>query len=105
MPDDDATRSRRYRRHKAGDHSMCQHDRHGPVLPALRAIPAPEPEGELDSRAELVLLARQLAAAYSADPSNWALARELRTTLLALPEPPGPADPLDVLREMAARVS
>ena len=70
MPDDDATRSRRYRRHKAGDHSMCQHDRHGPVLPALRAIPAPEPEGELDSRAELVLLARQLAAAYSADPSN-----------------------------------
>jgi hypothetical protein len=90
MPDTDATRAARYRRHRAGDHSMC---RHAP----LRAVSGSESElaAPLDPQAELLLLARRLAAAYAADPGNSNLARELRQTLLCIQLPDDPDDPLD----------
>jgi hypothetical protein len=96
VADSDATRSRRYRLHRSGDHSQCRHER-------VRAVPD-LPAGELDTQAELLALARRLAGAHEADPGNAAVARELRATLLALPDAPA-ADPLDELRDMAARVS
>jgi hypothetical protein len=100
MPDNGATRSRRYRLHRSGDHSLCRHER----VQAVRAVPD-LPEGDLDAQAELVALARRLAAAHEADPGNAAVARELRCTLLALPAPEGPADPLEELRALASSVS
>jgi hypothetical protein len=100
MPDSDATRSRRYRLHRGGDHSQCRHDR----VQAIQAVPD-LPEGDLDAQAELVALARRLAAAHEADPGNAAVARELRMTLQVL-EAPGPdVDPLEELRELSRRVS
>jgi hypothetical protein len=54
--------------------------------------------GEFDPEAELRRLADQLAEAYRQDPSNAALARELRATLLALPPGPEGPDELELLR-------
>lgn len=45
----------------------------------------------LDPVMEMTQLAKQLAAAYEADPSNALLARELRMTLQSL-KPPATAD-------------
>jgi hypothetical protein len=94
VPDSEALRSRRKRRHAAGDHSIC---RHGPVALPVRLVPAGEAEG-LDVVAAMRELAVRLAAAYEAQPANALLARELRATLLALaglaPAAGGP-DPLD----------
>ncbi len=90
MRDDDATRARRYRRHRQGDHTLCRH----------AVVPAPVPDvtpGEIDARAELEALAARLAAAHRADPGNPGLARELRTTLLSL----GPSVPeVDLLDQL-----
>lgn len=106
MPDSGALRQRRHKAHQAGDHRLC---RHGPVdgaRPVLAAAPDPADAGEFDPRAELVALARDLGAAYRAEPSNASLARELRATLLAIPVPEDPSiDPLDELRDIARRVS
>jgi hypothetical protein len=103
MADSSAVRNRRYRLHKAGDHTLC---RHGPVVcdPVAPAQPA---EGAVDPAAELEGLARRLAVAHVADPGNAALARELRITLqaLAAAEPDGADDPLEELRDLARRVS
>jgi hypothetical protein len=81
MVDSDALRSRRKRAHTAGDHHLC---RHWPVPTAVSRLPAPDPSNDLDPAAEMRLLAGRLSAAYTADPGNAALARELRVTLLAV---------------------
>jgi hypothetical protein len=100
MADSEAVRSRRKRRHAAGDHSIC---RHGPVALPLRVVAPGEAEG-LDVAAAMRELAVRLAAAYEAQPANALLARELRATLLALAGLPaageGEVDPLDELRAM-----
>ncbi len=76
------------RAHKAGDHSLCKRcavKRAGPEI-----IKPAEPVA--DAEAGLRLLAGQLTAAYSADPGNALLARELRMTLQALMAPGGGVD-------------
>ena len=83
MADSNALRSRRKRGHAAGDHSLCRHRPQPGVVP-----PPPDPGDDFDPAAEMRALAGRLAAAYAADTSNTALARELRVTLLAL----GPGD-------------
>lgn len=80
MADSEAVRSRRKRAHAAGDHSLC---RSGCAALKLAAPPADVPPTE-DPKAEMRLLAAQLAQAYRADPGNANLARELRMTLQAL---------------------
>lgn len=50
-------------------------------------------------------LARRLAAVHEANPADAALARVLKETLLAIPAPEGPADPLEELRELARELS
>src|SRR5438309_595744 len=107
MADSPAVRQQRHRRHKSGDHSLCRagcgdHDRR--QLAPVRPLSAPA--ADLDPRAELIDLARRLAAAHEADPARADVARELRATLLAIEAAePAAADPIDELREMAARVS
>lgn len=107
MADSDAVRQRRYRRHKAGDHSLCRQGCGDTPVRQLTAVrPADIPAGGLDPRAEMTELARRLAAAHEADPSRADVARELRATLLAIEAAEEPAaDPMDELRAMAARVS
>jgi hypothetical protein len=79
MADSQALRSRRCRKHQAGDHSLCRHDaRSGPP-----AVPLVVPEG-IEPHTALVALACRLEAAHVADPANERLARELRATLLVL---------------------
>jgi hypothetical protein len=77
-------RQARRRRHKAGDHSTCRRgcqDARG----SLKIAEVPAGSGEsLDPGAALRNLACQLQAACAADPGNSALAREYRSTLLAL---------------------
>jgi hypothetical protein len=61
------------------------------------------PDGPVDARVSLEGLARRLEAAHEADPSDAAVARELRATLLALPAGEAPAeddDPLAELRDL-----
>jgi hypothetical protein len=80
LADPAALRTRRYRLHQAGDHSLCK------GCAVLRAGPAAA-EGAAqvtDPVAGLRLLAGQLTAAYQAEPGNALLARELRMTLQAL---------------------
>ncbi len=87
MADSGAVRQARYKRHQAGDHSTCKHDR------PLRLAPAPPPDPDFDAAAELRALAARLSAAYAADTGNAALARELRVTLQALAPDAGAVDP------------
>jgi hypothetical protein len=84
MSDSDAVRQMRRRRHKGGDHSMCRRGCQDARVP-LQLAPVPVGSGEdLDPVTGLRDLAAQLQAACRADPMNSALARELRSTLLAL---------------------
>lgn len=80
MADPGSVRSRRYRLHKAGDHSLCVR------CAVLRADPGVVAEAVpvTDPAAGLRLLAGQLTVAYGADMGNALLARELRMTLQAL---------------------
>ncbi|SRR6266581_1174695 len=107
MADSDALRAKRHRRHKAGDHSMCRPGcGNGQARQLASVRPIAAPSGDLDPRAELVDLARRLASAHEAEPHRADVARELRATLLAIEAAePAAADPMDELREMAARVS
>jgi hypothetical protein len=107
VADSDALRARRHRRHKAGDHSACRQDCEDRATRQFAPVrPVTAPAGDLDPRAELIGLARRLAAAHEADPQRADVARELRATLLAIEAAePAAADPMDELREMAARVS
>jgi hypothetical protein len=79
VADSGSVRTRRYRLHQAGDHSLCKQcaalrEPSGPVTPAELGAPA----------AELRELAARLAGAHRADPGNALLGRELRLTLQAL---------------------
>lgn len=105
MADSPATRSRRYRQHKAGDHSLCKpgcQPRSGEFGENLRALPpVPEGSGTFDADTELRRLADQLAGAYTADPQNALLARELRMTLQSLKPQAAKATPLqEFLRDL-----
>jgi hypothetical protein len=104
MADSAAVRSRRYRWHKAGDHSLCRHE----LAVCDVETPAPAVESALDPGAELERLARRLTVAHQQDPGNAALARELRITLQALaaaePDGAGDDDPLAELRALADAV-
>jgi len=92
VADSGAVRTARYKRHKAGDHSLCRHGSR-PVSP----LPTLDP-GELDPARELRVLASRLAVAYEADSGNAALARELRATLLAIV--PGTDETDQALKEL-----
>jgi hypothetical protein len=96
MADDGATRTRRWKVHKRGDHHLC-----GPRCDALSvAVTAPVPgdvgDGPVDVDAALERQARRLEAACEAAKGNAVLERELRATLLALR---GPGESVD--RELA----
>jgi hypothetical protein len=80
MADSGATRQARYKRHKAGDHSLCRHDRPYGLAPVVPI----EVDPDFDPHLEMRKLAGRLAIAYQAGPGNAALARELRATLLAI---------------------
>lgn len=105
MADPVALRVRRSRLHKAGDHSLCKRCAvvrgEGAPLAPVRGLPP----ARLDAAAELRALAARLAAAHERDPANALLARELRATLLAIPEERPAGNVMDELRQMASRVS
>jgi hypothetical protein len=84
MADDGATRTRRWKLHKQGNHSMCRGScsiaRGSPTI-----VPVPSGSGkDLDPDASMRDLAARLEVAHRADPGNGVLARELRSTLLVL---------------------
>jgi hypothetical protein len=99
MADSDVVRSRRYRAHRQGDHTLCKHP---PVPRPVVVLPVPGGQ-DLDPVAELRQLAADALADYRANPGNAGLVREARLTLQALM---GVAtdiaddDPLDELRRM-----
>jgi hypothetical protein len=76
------------RAHKAGDHSLCRpgcgKNRRVAAAPVSLAAVRGGSAGNLDPRRAMTGLALRLEAAHEADPSNAAIARELRVTLLAL---------------------
>ena len=82
MADSDAVRSRRYRLHRAGNHSLCRDCGHRPPLQAAGGDVQEVPE--VDPAAGMARLAATLAEAYEASPGDAMLARELRMTLQAL---------------------
>jgi len=89
MADSGATRTRRWKLHKAGDHSECKGC---DALSGAAAVPvAPVPGDALaspvDAQAALEKQARRLEAACEANPGNALLEKELRATLLALRGP------------------
>jgi hypothetical protein len=87
MADSDAVRQQRRRRHLAGDHSACRRGCQAARV-SLKIAPVPPGSGrDLDPSAALRDLAAQLREACAADPSNAALSREYRATLLALSPP------------------
>jgi hypothetical protein len=103
MADSGAARNRRYRKHRAGDHSLCRHDaRSGSQGVAAALLASPDGDSaEIDARVALVALARRLEAAHVAAPDAWQLARELRACLLVLlPAQDDDAEP-DFVAELA----
>jgi hypothetical protein len=85
VADSDALRQRRRKAHVQGDHSLCRRCtvvKPRPVFPVTDLAPG---AGEVkDAAAELRQLAFRLVAAHTADPANGVLAKELRSTLVAL---------------------
>jgi hypothetical protein len=104
MADSGAVRTARYKRHKAGDHSMCRHLRDYAPRP-VAVLPAPGGQ-DLDPVAELRQLAADALADYRANPGNAQLVREARLTLQALMGVAADMsdDPLAELQQMAAGV-
>jgi hypothetical protein len=102
MADSGATRTRRWKLHKAGNHSECKGC---DVLKGTAAAPGHRetPEGPVDAQALLERQARRLEAACESQPGNAALEKELRATLLALRGPGEGAD--DELAEFDAAFS
>jgi hypothetical protein len=91
MADSGATRTRRWKLHKAGNHSECRD------CDALRGavtarLPGDGLEGPVDPQASLEAQARRLEAACEESPGNAALEKELRATLLVLRVPGETAD-------------
>lgn len=108
VADSDSLRTRRHRRHKRGDHSLCRHGEDG-ARPELASVPVAAGGGELDPAAALQQLARRLEAAHEADPADAAVARVLKDVLLALPgaqraAPVPDDDPLAEIRALADAV-
>lgn len=94
MADSEALRQRRRKAHVHGDHSLCRRCtvvKPRPVFPVADLAPG---SGEVtDAAGELRQLAYRLVAAHQADPANGILAKELRSTLVALlPKGEGKAD-------------
>src|SRR2546430_10620386 len=86
MADDGATRTRRWKLHKQGDHSECRRcDARRP----LAAVPAPTAPGGggIDPAVSLRALAERPEAAHTEDPGNPLLARELPGTVQAIGAP------------------
>jgi hypothetical protein len=80
MADSGALRQQRYKRHRAGDHSLCRRcDGRSAV-----AVPSVPGDARVDPGASLEALAARLEAAHEADPGNAQIARELRATLMVL---------------------
>jgi hypothetical protein len=86
MADDGATRTRRWKLHKAGDHSLCRRCDARRPLAAVPAAGTLAPRG-IDPAVSLRALAERLEAAHTEDPGNALLARELRVTLQAIGAP------------------
>ena len=86
MADDGATRTRRWKLHKQGDHSLCRRCDARRPLAAVPASSAPGGSG-IDPAVSLRALAERLEAAHTEDPGNALLARELRVTLQAIGAP------------------
>jgi hypothetical protein len=86
MADSGATRTRRWKLHKAGDHSECKgcDARRGTVA---APVPRDTLDGPVDVQASLEAQARRLEAACEVAPGNALLEKELRATLLALRGP------------------
>ena len=87
MADDGATRQKRHRLHRAGNHSMCKRGcgqirQVSPVIPKLREVKADC--GEFDAKRAMRDLAEQLREASAANPLDAVLAREYRLTLIEL---------------------
>jgi hypothetical protein len=102
MADDGATRTRRWKAHKQGDHHLC-----GARCAALRApvtvlVPGDAGDGPVDAQAALQRQARRLEAACEAEPGNAALETTLTATLLALGATPGKADDGELAAFLAA---
>lgn len=116
MADDGATRTRRWKAHKSGDHSMCRRcDPREPMdCPSGSNDPNGTPNGGgsagpcMDPAGALARLAGRLEAAHMANPGNALLARELRATLLAMPTSGSNelevADPLEELHAIVRAV-
>ena len=103
MADDGATRTRRWKAHKRGDHHLC-----GPRCDARSAavtapVPGDMPDGPVDVDAALERQVRRLEAACEAAGGSAVLERELRASLLALRGPGKTAD--DELAEFDAAFS
>lgn len=99
MADDGSTRTRRWKLHKAGDHSECRRCdavRGRVTVPSVALLTRKSGEDDaapdLDPQEALERQARRLGAACEAAPGSSALERELRATLLALRGPAGQAD-------------
>jgi hypothetical protein len=104
MADSDATRSARKRAHAAGDHSLCRPGRCGAGERVRVELARRVDElAEIDPQAELIALVRRLIVASEADPLNMALVRELRATLVALPQP-GEEDPVSAAQARVAAI-
>jgi hypothetical protein len=93
MADSGATRTRRWKLHRAGNHSECKDCDALRGAAAVLVVPVPRdtPGGPVDVQASLEAQARRLEAACEAAPGNAMLEKELRATLLAL-RGPGDAD-------------
>ncbi len=100
VADSGAVRQQRYKAHRRGDHHLCKRDcQRGPLYPVPAEVQAAFPARsqavtEFDPVLALRDLAARLEGVHVADPSNAAIARELRATLLAIPGDGGEDDPL-----------
>jgi hypothetical protein len=103
MADDGATRTRRWKAHKRGDHHLCGPHCDASSVTVTAPVPGDLPDGPVDALEALARQARRLEAACEANPGNAALERELRATLLALRGPGKTAD--DELAEFDAEFS
>jgi hypothetical protein len=92
MADDGATRTRRWKAHKRGDHHLCGPRCDARSAPVTVAVPGDMPDGPVDVQAMLEAQAHRLEAACRAAEGNAVLERELRATLLALR---GPGESVD----------
>lgn len=101
MGDSDSMRARRYRAHRAGDHSLCRPEAcdavagdHvvGSIEAAVRALAERMVLGDDDPRAVMLEMALRLAGVVDVTPTATDAVRELRSLLAWLAEHPRAAD-------------